>query len=82
MCAQACAGPLCQYLNTKDTLPPHTCSAIMDVKVGFVIVCLCTLAITSSEGKDTQAKYIWQNQGDIWTEYALIYTSGASKISK
>uniref|UniRef100_A0A669BTP7 Uncharacterized LOC100708162 n=1 Tax=Oreochromis niloticus TaxID=8128 RepID=A0A669BTP7_ORENI len=49
VCAQVCAGLLCQYLNTKDMLPPHTCSAIMDVKVGFVIVFLCTLAITSTE---------------------------------
>uniref|UniRef100_A0A669EGE8 Uncharacterized LOC100708162 n=1 Tax=Oreochromis niloticus TaxID=8128 RepID=A0A669EGE8_ORENI len=40
---------MCQYLNTKDTFPPHTCSAIMDVKVVLVIVCLCILAITSSE---------------------------------
>uniref|UniRef100_A0A3Q2WB34 C-C motif chemokine n=1 Tax=Haplochromis burtoni TaxID=8153 RepID=A0A3Q2WB34_HAPBU len=40
---------MCQYLNTKDTFPPQTCSAIMDVKVVLVIVCLCILAITSSE---------------------------------
>uniref|UniRef100_A0A3Q2WD99 Chemokine interleukin-8-like domain-containing protein n=1 Tax=Haplochromis burtoni TaxID=8153 RepID=A0A3Q2WD99_HAPBU len=30
-------------------LPPHTCSAIMDVKIVFLIVCLCALAITSTE---------------------------------
>uniref|UniRef100_A0A665TIP9 Chemokine interleukin-8-like domain-containing protein n=1 Tax=Echeneis naucrates TaxID=173247 RepID=A0A665TIP9_ECHNA len=39
----------CWYLSTNDRLPPLLCPDIMDLKVAFVVVCLCALAITSTE---------------------------------
>lgn len=47
VCACVCVGRL--YNGTK-TSSPHISTAIMDLKVAFVIICLCALAITSTEG--------------------------------
>lgn len=58
----------------------YSSSAIMDVKVVFVISCLCALTIISVEGKDTQGECTWWNQEG--TKCALIFTSTASEMSK
>lgn len=51
-----CASIFWQYLSSEDEVVCchllTTCATIMDLKVVFVIVCLCALAITSTEGKD------------------------------
>lgn len=45
-----CVCVQCQYIKSKDIFPTIIRSAIMDLKVAFVIVCLCALAITLTKG--------------------------------
>ncbi|XP_037536252.1 C-C motif chemokine 27a [Nematolebias whitei] len=44
-----CMFPACVYIYSEERCPPHSCSAIMDLKVVFVVVFLTGLAITSTD---------------------------------